>query len=144
MKVRVLAADMQSWLTGLRRHFHMYPEPSFEEVNTVNKVVAELTKLGIPTKRIANTGVIGTLDGGKTGPTVALRADMDALPIKEETGLPFASQNEGYMYACGHDCHITCLLGAAAILSELKDEIAGTVKLFSSQRRSWRKERKPW
>ncbi|HKM39739.1 MAG TPA: amidohydrolase [bacterium] len=130
MKVHALAANMQSWLVGLRRYFHMHPEPSFEEVNTSNKVVAELTRLGIPTVRMAKTGVVGSLAGGKPGPTVALRADMDALSIKEKTGLPFASQNVGYMHACGHDCHMTCLLGAAAILAELKDEIAGTVKFF--------------
>lgn len=130
MKVRELAAKIQPQLVELRRYFHMYPEPSFEEVNTANKIAEELTKLGIPVQRIAKTGVVGTLKGAKPGPTVALRADIDALSIKEETGAEYASKNEGFMHACGHDCHITTLLGAAMILSELKDEIAGTVKFL--------------
>ena len=130
MEVRQLAERIQPELVELRRYFHMHPEPSFEEVNTANKIVQELTELGIAVKRLAKTGVVGTLTGGKPGKTVALRADMDALSIHEDTGLEFASKNEGFMHACGHDCHVTCLLGAAKILTELKDEISGTVKFF--------------
>lgn len=130
MKVRDQAARIQPQLVELRRHFHMYPEPSLEEVNTSQRIAQELSKLGISVERLTETGLVGTLQGSKPGKTVALRADIDALSIEEETGLPFASKNKGYMHACGHDCHITCLLGAAMILAELKDEIAGTVKFF--------------
>lgn len=128
MQVKELAAQIQPELVELRRYFHQHPEPSWEEVNTSGRIAEELTKLGIGVERKAKTGVIGTLKGGKPGRTVALRADIDALSIKEETGLPFASQNEGFMHACGHDAHITSLLGAAKILSKLKEEIPGTVK----------------
>ncbi|MDK2924961.1 MAG: hypothetical protein PWQ41_735 [Bacillota bacterium] len=130
MQVKELAAKIQPELVELRRYFHQHPEPSWEEVNTANRIAEELAKLGISVERKAKTGVVGTLKGTRPGRTVALRADIDALSIKEETGLPFASQNEGYMHACGHDAHITCLLGAAKILSQLKDEIAGTVKFI--------------
>lgn len=130
MQVKELAARVQPELVELRRYFHQHPEPSFEEVNTGKRIAEELAKLGISVERKAKTGVVGTLKGGKPGRTVALRADIDALSIQEETGLPFASQNEGYMHACGHDAHITCLLGAAKILAQLKDEIPGTVKFI--------------
>lgn len=130
MQVKELAARIQPELVELRRYFHQHPEPSWEEVNTANRIAEELAKLGISVERKAKTGVVGTLKGTRPGRTVALRADIDALSITEETELPFASQNEGYMHACGHDAHITCLLGAAKILSQLKDEIAGTVKFI--------------
>ncbi len=130
MNVRDQAARIQAQIIELRRHFHMYPEPSWEEVNTSARIAEELSKLGISVRRLAKTGLVGTLKGSKPGKTVALRADIDALSIQEETGLPFASQNKGFMHACGHDCHIACLLGAATILSKFKDEIAGTVKFI--------------
>lgn len=132
MQAKEIAARIQPELVELRRYFHQHPEPSWEEVNTAWRIVEELEKLGVSVERKAKTGVVGTLKGSKPGRTVALRADadIDALSIKEETGLPFASQNEGYMHACGHDAHITCLLGAAKILSQLKDEIGGTVKFI--------------
>lgn len=130
MKVREMAAKILPELVELRRYFHMYPEPSFEEINTANKIADELTKLGIAVQRMAKTGVVGILQGKSPGPVVALRADIDALSIQERSGAPYASRKEGYSHACGHDCHITCLLGAAMILAQLKNEIAGTVKFI--------------
>src|SRR5690606_13531668 len=94
-------------------------------------VAAELARLGIPHRTgIGHTGVVGIIEGGRPGPTLAIRADMDALPIQEETGLPFASTREGKMHACGHDIHTTTLLGVAAVLKELAPQLAGRVALI--------------
>lgn len=118
-------------LVKLRREFHQYPELSFHEFKTSEKVVKELRKLRIPVKTgIAKTGVVGVLTGKKKGKTVALRADMDALPIEEQTTFPCKSKNKGVMHACGHDVHMACVVGAAMILSQLKDELNGNVKLI--------------
>ncbi len=113
-----------------RRHFHRHPELSGKEVETSKYIQEQLTALGIPFETgFFETAVLGVIKGGKPGRTVALRADMDALPVTEQTGLPFASENQGVMHACGHDSHMAILLGAAAVLSSLKEHIAGTVKL---------------
>lgn len=122
----------------LRHHFHAYPELSNQEFNTAKRIAAELTALGFDEVRtgVAGTGVVGILKGSKPGPTVALRADMDALPVTEKTGLPFASkvttqwrgQETGVMHACGHDAHMAILLGAAEVLSGMRDRIPGTIK----------------
>ncbi len=121
-----------------RRDIHQNPELSNREFRTAEKVAAHLRSLGFDRvdTGIAHTGVVGTLKGGKPGPIVALRADMDALPVKEQTGLPFAStataeyngQEVSVMHACGHDAHVAMLMGAAAVLAEHRDKIAGTVK----------------
>ena len=116
-----------------RRHLHRHPELSWQEVRTTGVVEAELAALGIPTRRFdGHTGVMGTLrgTGGAGGKTLLLRADIDALPILEQTGLPFASENEGVMHACGHDTHTAMLLGAARILSSLRDQFAGEVRFL--------------
>ena len=113
-----------------RRYIHSHPELSGEEQNTSLFIQKVLTELGIPfVNDVSDYAVIGKIEGVHTGPVIALRADIDALPIHEETGLPFASQNEGVMHACGHDSHIAILLGAAAILQSIKDQLHGTVKL---------------
>lgn len=130
INIKKLGEKYKDYMVEMRRYFHENPEPSTEEYNTSAKIKEELDKMGIPYVSIAGTGVIGTIQGGKPGKTVALRADMDALQVKECTGLPFASKKEGLMHACGHDGHIASLLGAAKILNEIKDEIQGTVKLF--------------
>jgi len=118
-------------LARLRREFHQYPELAFHEFKTSERVTKELRKLRMPVKTgVAKTGVVGLLTGKKKGKTVALRADMDALPIEEKTNLPFKSKNKGVMHACGHDVHTACLIGAAAILSQLKDELNGNVKFI--------------
>ena len=113
-----------------RRHFHMYPEVSGKEAETSLYIQKELAAMGIPFETgFFRNAVLGVIEGAKPGKTIALRADMDALPVTEQTGLPFASKHEGVMHACGHDSHMAILLGAAAVLSKLKDHIAGQVKL---------------
>ena len=128
--IQKLGEKYKDYMVEMRRYFHENPEPSTEEYNTSAKIKEELDKMGISYVSAAGTGVIGTIQGGKPGKTVALRADMDALQVKECTGFPFASKKEGLMHARGHDGHIASLLGAAKILNEIKDEIQGTVKLF--------------
>ncbi len=112
-----------------RRHLHRIPETGFKEAKTAVYVAEQLTRLGLEVHTgIAGTGVVGLLRGGRPGPTLMIRADMDALPIAEETGLPFASTHPGCMHACGHDAHMAMALGAAAVLNELKARLAGAVK----------------
>jgi amidohydrolase len=112
-----------------RRHLHRIPETGFKEAKTAVYVAEQLTRLGLEVHTgIAGTGVVGLLRGGRPGPTLMIRADMDALPIAEETGLPFASTHPGCMHACGHDAHMAMALGAAAVLNELKARFAGAVK----------------
>lgn len=111
-----------------RRHIHQNPELSFKETNTAEYVEQILKKLGnIEVSRPMATSVIGILKGGKPGKTVAFRADMDALPVQEETGLPFASSVKGVSHACGHDAHTAMLLGTATTLSKMQKQIPGTV-----------------
>ena len=113
----------------LRRDLHRIPEPARMEKKTSAYVANYLRQLGLEVRTgIAGHGVVGMLDSGRTGRTVMLRADMDALPLQEETGLPFASTHDGAMHACGHDGHMAMALGAATVLSELKDTFAGIVK----------------
>jgi amidohydrolase len=115
-------------MIDLRRDFHQYPELGLQEFNTARKVEGVLKALGLETRMFVNgTGVRGFLKGSEPGETIALRADMDALPIQEETDLPYQSQNKGVMHACGHDAHIAMLLGAATILSEMRKELKGNV-----------------
>jgi amidohydrolase len=117
-------------LIALRRDIHAHPELAFQEVRTAGIVAAELARLGIPHRTgVGGTGVVGLIEGGRPGPVLAIRADMDALPIHEETGLDFASEVAGRMHACGHDVHTTTLLGVAALLQDLAPRLAGTVKL---------------
>ncbi|MCO6494517.1 MAG: amidohydrolase [Bacteroidetes bacterium] len=116
-------------LVSIRRHIHSNPELSFEEYNTAKFVESFLNEWGIPNQRMATTGVIGLIEGGQPGKTIALRADLDALPIIEKNNVSYKSQNEGVMHACGHDVHTTCLLGAAYILNQNRDKIKGRIKL---------------
>ena len=128
-QIQELARKYQDTVVALRREFHRHPELSFQEVETTKRIAAELDKLGIPYEinPEKNTGLVACLKGGKPGKAVALRADIDGLPVKEMTGLPFASENDGKMHACGHDNHIAMLLGAAYILRDVQDQICGTV-----------------
>jgi amidohydrolase len=122
------AEGLKKKMIDLRRDFHQYPEIGLQEFNTAGKVVGVLKALGLETRMYVNgTGVRGFLKGSGAGKTISLRADMDALPIQEETGLPYQSQNKGVMHACGHDAHIAMLLGAATILSEMRKELKGNV-----------------
>ena len=109
---------------------HRHPERSRREYQTAERIAGWLTELGIPVTRIDETAVIGTLTGASNGKVVALRADMDALPVSETTGLPYASETEGVMHACGHDFHMTAVLGAAQILSQHRDQLQGTVQFI--------------
>jgi amidohydrolase len=118
-------------IVALRREIHREPELGFDTERTAEKVLAALEGLPLDIQTgVAENGVVATLKGGGDGPTVGLRADMDALPILEETGLPFASQSEGKMHACGHDGHTSMLVGAAHALSGMRERLNGTVKFF--------------
>jgi len=129
--IRTATDRIEPALIEIRRDLHAHPELGFQEVRTAGIVAAELTRLGIPhTTGIGKTGIVGLIQGGRPGKTLAIRADMDALPIEERTGLPWASQNPGLMHACGHDIHTTTLLGVAAVLRDLAPQLAGTVKLI--------------
>lgn len=115
----------------LRRTIHRNPELAFEEEETARLVVETLRPLGLDVRPgVAKTGVVATLEGGRPGPTVALRADMDALPIREANDFDFKSQHPGKMHACGHDAHTSSLLGTAMILSRLKEQVHGTVRFL--------------
>ena len=116
-------------IVALRRDIHREPELGFDTDRTAEKVLAALDGLPLDIETgVARNGIVATLRGAGEGPTVALRADMDALPIQEETNLPFASETEGRMHACGHDGHTSMLVGAAHVLSEMRDRLGGTVK----------------
>jgi amidohydrolase len=118
-------------LVKLRREFHQYPETAFEEFETSKRVIRELKKLKLQVKTgIAKTGVVGVLYGNRKGKTVALRSDMDALPITEQTNVPYKSKIKGKMHACGHDMHMACVIGAATVLSRMKNELPGNVKFI--------------
>jgi amidohydrolase len=129
--IRQLTAEIETGLIAIRRDIHAHPELGFEEVRTSGIVAGELEKLGIRHERgIGKTGIVGLIEGGRPGPVLAIRADMDALPIQENTGLPFASTIPGLMHACGHDIHTTTLLGVASVLQRMAPMLAGTVKLI--------------
>ena len=128
--IRDATQRIEAALIEIRRDIHAHPELGFEEVRTAGVVARELTRLGISHQTgVGKTGVVGLIEGGRPGPVLAIRADMDALPIEEKSGLPFASTKPGLMHACGHDIHTTTLLGVAAVLKELAPQLAGTVKL---------------
>ena len=133
------AAAVESEVVAWRRDVHEHPELSNREYRTAELVARHLRGLGlVVTTGISNTGVLGVLRGGKPGPVVALRADMDALPVVEQTGLPYASKvtatylgkEVGVMHACGHDNHVAILMGVASVLTGLRDELPGTVKFI--------------
>jgi len=135
-------AAVESKVIEWRRDIHQHPELSNREFRTAKKVADHLRNLGLDEVRtgIAHTGVVGTLKGAKLGPVIALRADMDALPVREQTGLPFASTARGeyngqevpIMHACGHDAHVAMLMGAAEVLATNRKQLAGTVKFIAS------------
>ncbi len=124
-----LSKELSNYVINIRRQIHMYPELAYEEVRTSELVINELSKLGYKVYRAAKTGVVAVIGSGE-GPTVALRADMDALPINEENEVPYKSRIKGKMHACGHDAHTAMLLGAAKVIKELISEVEGRVKLI--------------
>lgn len=130
-RIREKARLYQSEYVAVRHHLHAHPELSYQEFETSAYIQSQLKALGIPFEVKATTGVVGLIRGkNPDSRIVALRADIDALPIREENDVPYRSTRDGIMHACGHDVHTTCLLGAARILNELKDEWEGTVKLI--------------
>ncbi len=130
-KIKELAKTYYPEFLNIRRHLHAHPELSYQEFETSRFVQEKLAQYGIPFQIMAETGVVGIIHGINPGArTIALRADMDALPIQEENDVSYKSVFPGVMHACGHDVHTTCLLGAAKILQELKEEWEGTVKLI--------------
>lgn len=129
-KIKALASDFAPEIIEIRRHLHRNPELSFQEYQTQQFVANQLLRMGIEAKPIANTGLVATIEGNNPSyKTVGLRADMDALPIVEANDVPYKSTNTGVMHACGHDAHTASLLGVAKILTQLKGEFDGTIKL---------------
>ncbi len=131
-KIKLLSQSYSQEVVGLRRHLHANPELSYQEYNTVKFVAQTLRSFGIePTEGIATTGLVAEVKGKNPDKkTIALRADMDALPITEANDVPYKSKNKGVMHACGHDVHTSSLLGTAKILNELKDQFEGTVRFL--------------
>ncbi|MEZ4851453.1 MAG: amidohydrolase [Bacteroidia bacterium] len=138
-KADQLADNVEAKVIEWRQHLHQNPELSNREFKTAEYIAAHLKSLGIEVQTgIAHTGVVGILKGGKPGPVVGLRADMDALPVTERVDLPFASRvmstyngiETGVMHACGHDTHVSILMGAAEVFAQIKDEIPGTIKFI--------------
>ena len=138
-RITTLTAEIEEELVQWRRHIHENPELSNREFKTAELVAEHLESLGIEVRTgVAHTGVIGVLKGGKPGPVVALRADMDALPVTERVDIPFASKvrgtyngiETGVMHACGHDTHVAILMATAKVLSQMKSELRGTVKFI--------------
>ncbi len=123
------AEELFPYTQALRRDFHMHPELGYQEIRTSGIVAKELEALGLEvTKGIGKTGVVGYLEGTKPGPTILLRFDMDALPITEDTGATYTSENPGVMHACGHDGHTAIGLTVAKILNQHKNDLAGSIK----------------
>jgi hippurate hydrolase len=133
LNVRADVLALRDEIVANRRWFHAHPELSFQEVKTAARVAELLRSYGLTEvfEGCGRTGVVGVIRGGAgAGPCVALRADMDALPVTETSDIPFKSQNEGVMHACGHDGHVAGLLAAARVLHEGRARLAGTVKLL--------------
>ena len=131
-KIKDIVDTSMKKMVSWREHLHAHPELSFQEVNTSAFVASSLEELGIPYQHgIAGTGIVALIKGrNPEKQCIALRADLDALPIYEENEVPYKSKKEGVMHACGHDVHTTCLLGAANVLNQLKNEFEGTIKLI--------------
>ncbi|QRG68645.1 amidohydrolase [Brevibacillus choshinensis] len=126
-----LAAQLTPQLIHIRRHLHQYPEIAYEEVQTTRAIRGWLEEAGIRILGVPlQTGVVAEVSGREDGPTIALRADIDALPIQEETGLPYASRIAGKMHACGHDFHTAAVLGAAYLLKSQEERLKGTVRFI--------------
>ena len=135
--ITALIKKYEADMIGIRRYIHENPELSNEEIRTTALIREKLEEYGIEILEIGlKTGVVGFLKGGKPGKTVAIREDIDALPMSEKTDLPYASSVDGVCHSCGHDIHTTVLLFCARVLSELRDELHGNVMFYSSRRRS--------
>lgn len=130
MDIRKEMEKQRDYMIKHRRHFHQYPELSHEEYKTQSYIEKELNALHIPYEKVVDTGIIATMGKGKSKEAIALRADMDALPITEVNEVSYASCHKGIMHACGHDCHLAMLLGAAKVLKEHEEFLKGEVKLI--------------
>lgn len=131
MNISKCFKETEPYIIEMRRWFHQHPEVSLLEKETSAKIQAELTAMGISFEELKpNYGIVATIRGKAEGKSILIRADIDALPVQEETGLSFESCNKGVMHACGHDAHAAMLLGAAKVLNQLKDTFDGTVKLL--------------
>jgi len=129
--IKSLAVTNSASVIEMRRHIHAHPELSYQEFNTVKYVDERLRSMGLMPKSLATTGLVVEVEGKNPGKkTIALRADMDALPILEANEVPYKSQNPGVMHACGHDVHTSSLLGTAMILNSIKDKFEGTIRLL--------------
>ena len=129
-EVKAAADRAEPYVIEMRRYFHAHPEVSTKEYETSKRIGEELTKMGLEWRHCGlETGIVCDVKGKFPGKTFMIRADIDALTVTEDTGLPFTSQNPGVMHACGHDCHIAVMLGAAKMLSELRDQIHGMVRI---------------
>lgn len=129
-QIRQKASERLNELVATRRHLHQHPELSFKEFETSRYIQQRLAEMGIPFQVMVDTGIVALIKGAQPGKVIALRADIDALPIHEKNEVDYCSQNAGVMHACGHDVHTTSLLGAAGILNDLRAEWKGTVKLI--------------
>ena len=130
-EIKQLANDIRETVIGYRRHLHAHPELSFKEFETSAFIKARLDEMNIPWKPMADTGIVALIKGEKhSDRIIALRADMDALPITETNTFDFVSKNNGVMHACGHDAHTSSLLGVASILQSIKNKFGGTIKLI--------------
>lgn len=128
-EIKPIAEEIFEEIVGIRRSLHRHPELGFREFKTAELICKHLDSLGIPyQKNVAQTGVVGLLEVDKNAKTLLMRADMDALPTQEESDCPFKSETEGQMHACGHDAHVSIVLGAATILARLKDKLKCNVK----------------
>ena len=126
MDIRALAEQYAPYIIERRRYDHQHPALSFREDETTKSLIEDVKAMGLEVQTFPDyTGLVATLDTGRPGKTVMLRSDIDALPVQECTGLPFASENDGVMHACGHDNHMAMLLGAAKVLCDVKDELPG-------------------
>ena len=131
MDIKKLVSEHKDLVISTRRDLHRIPEIGYTEEKTSAYVADYLNREGLAVQTgIAQFGVVGLLETGKPGPTVMIRADMDALALQEETGLAFASIHDGVMHACGHDAHMAMGLVAASVLNKIKDELSGTVKFI--------------
>ncbi len=128
--IHALAKQHHEYVINLRRYFHSYPELSFQEYNTQQKIMNELSASGLSPIPLAGTGVMADIHGCQPGKTVAIRADIDALPLQDELDKPFVSKCPTVCHACGHDGHTAALLGIAKILNTIKDDLCGTVRLL--------------
>ncbi len=125
-EVKAVASDV----VAIRRDIHANPEMGFKETRTAAQIEAKLAAYGVPSVRVAGTGLLATIQGAKPGPCILFRADIDALPVVELNEVPYASKTSGVMHACGHDGHIAVALGAAAVLAKRRASLAGTVKIM--------------